>query len=373
MRIGIDATPAFCQGAGIGRYSRGLLRSLAAVDHQNEYRLLRPRQVRFALPPWPANFEERVPWFSERNLAIVWHHLRVPLPAEVFTGAVDIFYSPDFVLPPLRRARPIVTVHDLSFLVQPECAEANLRTYLNRTVPKAVRRAQLVLADSVNTKNDLARLLGVPEERIVVVYPGVEDAYCPIDDEARRTEVAQKLRLDRPFLLTVGTLEPRKNLVRLLEAFHKLTQTFPHELIVVGRPGWMYREIYQTVGRLGLHSRVRFLGFLGEEDLPVLYNLADLFVFPSLYEGFGLPPLEAMACGTPVVCSNTSSLPEVVDGAALQFDPRDVEGMAAAMEEALGNPGRRQEMAARGRQQATRFSWQRSAEQLVSLFEGMES
>ncbi|MCL4535052.1 MAG: glycosyltransferase family 4 protein [Bacteroidetes bacterium] len=373
MRIAIDATPAYCQGAGIGRYSRGLLRSLAAEDHENEYRLLRPRRAQFALPPWPPNFTERVPWFSERSLNILWHHLRIPLPAEVFTGKVDVYYSPDFTLPPLRGARSIVTVHDLSFLVLPECAETKLRVYLTRTVPRAVRRANLVLADSANTKDDLVRLLGVPEERVTVVYPGVEDAYRPIEDEARRIEVAQRLRLERPFLLMVGTLEPRKNLVRLLEAFHKLTQAFPHELIVVGRPGWMYREIYQTVGRLGLHNRVRFLGFLAEEDLPVLYNLADLFVFPSLYEGFGLPPLEAMACGTPVVCSNTSSLPEVVDCAAIQFDPRDVEAMAAAMEEALGNAGRRREMAERGRQQALQFSWERSARQLVKLFEGLES
>ncbi len=372
MRIAIDATAAYCQGAGIGRYSRGLLRGLAEADRHNRYMLLRPRQVHFDLPPWPENFEQRVPWLSERALKIAWHHLHLPLPVEVFTGEAEVFYSPDFVLPPLRKARPVVTVHDLSFLVVPECAETNLRLYLTRSVPAAVRRACLVLADSENTKNDLVRLLDVPAERVVVLYPGVEEAYRPVRDEARRDEVARKLRLDRPFLLTVGTLEPRKNLVHLLEAFHRLVQDFPHDLIVAGRPGWMYRDIYRAVDRLGLHDRVHFLGFLAEEDLPVLYNLADLFVFPSLYEGFGLPPLEAMACGTPVVCSNASSLPEVVGDAARQVDPRDVDGLVTAMAEVLNDSSLRRQMVERGRQQARRFSWPESAEALVKLLQGLE-
>ena len=371
MRIGIDATPGYCQGAGIGRYTRGLLRGLAAVDRDNQYRLLRPRRTRFSLPPWPPNFQERVPWLSERALTIVWQRLRLPVPAEWFTGEIDVFYSPDFVLPPLRQARAAVTVHDLSFLVLPQCAEAGLRAYLTEAVPIAVRRADLVLADSVNTKNDLVRLLNVAEERVVVVYSAVEDTYRPVEDEERRAVEAQRLRLDRPFLLTVGTLEPRKNLVRLLEAFAKLTHTFPHELIVVGRPGWLYQETYEAVGRLGLQDRVRFLGFLAEQDLPILYSLADLFVFPSLYEGFGLPPLEAMACGVPVVCSNASSLPEVVGDAALLIDPTDVDGLVTAIQHGLADAGLRKKMVARGLQQALRFSWERSAEQVVALFEGL--
>jgi glycosyltransferase involved in cell wall biosynthesis len=304
-------------------------------------------------------------------LGIVWHRMHLLLTAELFIGEVDLFYSSDFVLPPLRHAKAVVTVHDLSFLVLPECAEVGLKAYLSRAVPRAVRRADLVLADSIHTKNDLVNILKVPSERVVVLYSAVEDNYKPVEDEEIRQAVTSRLRLNRPFLLTVGTLEPRKNLIRLLEAFAVITQTFPHELLIVGRPGWMYQGIYDAVHRLDLQNRVRFMGFVPEDDLPVLYSLADLFVYPSLYEGFGLPPLEAMACGVPVVCSNASSLPEVTGDAALAVDPRDTGALIEALRLVMADSSLRKGMVAKGIKQAARFSWSDSAQQLVTLFEGL--
>jgi len=300
---------------------------------------------------------------------------------DLFTGEVDVFHSPDFLLPPLRHGRAILTVHDLSFRRLPECADAALVAYLNRAVPPSIQRAHLVLADSQSTKADLVELLGVPAAKIEVLYPGVGDTYQPIRDQATLAAVRQKYNLPDNFVLFVGTIEPRKNLVTLLKAFHVSRFTFHAsrstfharatnlKLVIAGGKGWLYAETFATAERLGLSGDVVFLGYVPEADLPALYSLARLFVFPSLYEGFGLPPLEAMACGTPVVCANTSSLPEVAGDAALLVDPLDADGLATAMQQALGDEGLRARMVERGLRQAARFTWRAAAQQLLAIYE----
>jgi len=312
---------------------------------------------------------------TDRHLAILWHRLQLPLPVESFTGPVDLFHSPDFTLPPAWRARTLVTVHDLSFLRYPEGADPRLRAYLMDAVPRSVRRADHVLADSQNTRDDLVALLGVPPEKITVVYPGVEPRFRPLDDPGVLSAVRERYRLPERFILHVGTLEPRKNLVRLMEAYALLSEhgvaTDEVSLVVAGGRGWLYEGIFQAVERLGLAGRVTFTGFVRDEDLPALYNLADLFVFPSVYEGFGLPPLEAMACGTPVVVSNTSSLPEVVGQAGLLVSPTDVGALAEAMARALRNGELRARLRARGLEQARRFTWQKVAEETLRAYRSL--
>jgi len=370
LRIGIDYTAAVQQSAGIGRYTRHLVRALAAIDRENEYVLFaavgRGRPVD---EDWPSNFRVRSVPLSDRTMAILWHRLRAPLPVEAFIGKVDLFYSPDFVLPP-TRARAILTVHDLSFIRVPECADPNLRAYLNRAVPRSVHRADLVLADSQNTKRDLVELLGVDPQRIEVVYPGVGKRFRPIEDRALLEGVRRRYDLPARFILGLGTLEPRKNFPRLIEAFASLRgeRSASLHLVIAGRKGWLYKGIFAAVERLGLGERVAFPGFIADEDLPALYNLAELFVFPSLYEGFGLPPLEAMACGVPVVASNASSLPEVVGEAALTVDPLDVEGLAEAMRRLLDDDTLRARMIERGLERARTFTWQGAARKLLSTF-----
>ncbi|MFQ6057444.1 MAG: glycosyltransferase family 4 protein [Anaerolineae bacterium] len=398
MRIGIDYTPAVQQRAGIGRYTRCLVDALAELDRENEYVLF--AGTRGGGPvrrDWPPNFRLRTVPLTDRHLAILWHRLRLPLPVDLLTGPVDLFHSPDFTLPPLWQGKAIVTIHDLSFLRYPQGAEPNLRAYLERVVPRAVARADLVLADSQSTKKDLIELLGVESDRIEVVYPGVEARFRPLDDEDLLARVRARYGLDAPFILSVGTLEPRKNFVRLIEAYALLREraAIPHRLVIAGGKGWLYEGIFARVEELGLEDDVRFLGFVPDEDLPALYNLADLFVFPSLYEGFGLPPLEAMACGTPVVTSNVSSLPEVVvtsahagpeygraqrqasvsarqGEAGLMVEATDVEGLAEAMERALGDRTWREEAVQRGLAQAGKFTWRAAAEKLVGLYEKVE-
>jgi len=391
LRIGIDYTPAIRQRAGIGRYTRGLVQALAALDRQNEYVLLEvgggeqgsrgaEEQGSGGDFAFPANFHHRPLPLSERTMAILWHRLRLPLPVDLFTGEVDVFHSPDFLLPPLRHGRAILTVHDLSFRRRPECADAALAAYLNRAVPPSIQRAHLVLADSLSTKADLVELLGVPAAKIEVLYPGVGDTYRPVRDEAPLAAVRQKYNLPDNFVLFVGTIEPRKNLVTLLKAWTKMRisdfgfrnsqfEIRNWKLVIAGSRGWLYDETFATVERLGLSGDVVFLGYVPEADLPALYSLARLFVFPSLYEGFGLPPLEAMACGTPVVCANTSSLPEVAGDAALLVDPLDADGLAAAMQQALGDEELRARMVERGWRQAAHFTWRAAAQQLLAIYE----
>jgi len=366
LRIGIDYTAAVHQRAGIGRYARGLVRGLAQLDRENEYLLLvagRPKDE----GTFPPNFKPRYLPLSPHRATILWQRLRVPLPADLFTGLLDLFHSPDYVLPPLRRGRKVLTIHDLSFLRYPEGADPRLRWYLTQAVPHSIGQADLVLADSHNTKSDLIELLGVEAGRVEVLYPGVEERFHPLD-EGSLAPVKARYRLDFPFILIVGTLEPRKNHVGLLQAYTLLKGRHPHRLVIAGGKGWLYEAIFREVERLSLEERVLFLGYVPEEDLPALYNLADLFVFPSFYEGFGLPPLEAMACGTPVVVSDISSMPEVVGDGALLVPPQDVEALAEAMKKGVSDASLREELRSKGLEQARRFSWSETAKRLLAIY-----
>jgi glycosyltransferase involved in cell wall biosynthesis len=371
LRIGIDYTAAVRQEAGIGRYTRELMRALAKLDRGHDYVLFTAAGgQRLVDTGWPANFHMRSVPLSDRTLAILWHRLQLPLWVELATGPVDIFHSPDFVLPPVRRARTLLTVHDLSFMRYPQCADAHLRVYLNKVVPRSMHRAHLVLADSQHTKDDLVELLDVNADKIEVIYPGVEERFRPTKDQALLEKVRKRYNLPPRFILGLGTLQPRKNFTRLIRAYSLLITRYPSlHLVIVGGKGWLYEEIYATVERLGLEEKVIFPGFVADGDLPALYSLADLFAFPSLYEGFGLPPLEAMACGTPVITSDASSLPEVVGEAGLMVEATDVEALAEAMKRTLENDALREGMIAKGVDQARKFTWKEAASRLLSLYE----
>jgi len=373
LRIGIDYTAAVRQGAGIGRYARELVRALARLDREHDYMLFAATGgQRLPHKGWPPNFRMRSVPLSDHAMAILWHRLQLPLWVELVTGPVDVFHSPDFVLPPVLRAKTLVTVHDLSFIRVSECADPNLRAYLNKVVPRSVHRADLVLADSQNTKDDLVELLGAESDRIEVIYPGVEERFRPIEDQALLEEVRRRYNLPPRFILGLGTLQPRKNFTRLIQAFADLQSAICDlHLVIAGGKGWLYEDIFATVEHLGLEDRVVFPGFVADQDLPALYNLADLFVFPSLYEGFGLPPLEAMACGTPVITSNASSLPEVVGQAGLMVEAKDVAALTEAMRRVLEDSALRERMVARGLEQARKFTWEGAAAKLLGLYEAL--
>ena len=321
MRIGIDYTAAVRQHAGIGRYTRNLIRALADLDRENRYTLFVAGGWGGGdgLGPWPDNFRLRGLPLSDRWLNILWQRLRLPLPIQWVTGPLDLFHSPDFVLPPLGRTPAVLTVHDLSFLRVPQCFVPGFREYLEGAVSRAVDRARFILADSLNTRSDLIELMGVEPEGVGVLYPGVEARFAPIRNPAALDPVRSRYRLPERFVLGLGTLQPRKNFEGLVDAFGRLLAAHGHEpafadlhLVIAGGEGWLYEEIMERIERSGLEHRVQLLGFVDDGDLPALYNLASVFAVPSWYEGFGVPLLEAMACGTPVISADNSSLPVAV-------------------------------------------------------------
>lgn len=370
MRIGIDYTAAVRQGAGIGRYTRGLIGALPALDRENSYRLFVAGRGVQGPVPMGANFRTRWLPVTDRETALVWQRLRLPIPIELCLGRVDLFHSPDFVLPPLLSGRRVLTVHDLTFMRVPEFAHPVLREYLQRVVPRSVQRADLVLADSECTRRDVVELLHVPEERVQVVYCGVEDRFRPVEDEATLGEVRRRYGLERPFILGLGTLEPRKNFSGLITAFGRLLERrrLPHELVIVGGKGWLYEPILERVRDLGLEERVRFAGYVADPDLPAVYTLASCLAYPSFYEGFGIPVLEAMACATPVVAARASSIPEVGGSAVVYVDPYDVESLVEGLDTVLHDGPLRAQLRAEGLARAREFTWERAARTLLAAY-----
>ena len=372
MRIGIDYTAAINQTAGIGRFVRGLVRAVAALDHENQYVLVHaaPNSGCTIDAPVGPNVSMREMRFRERVMTAIWHRMRIPLPVDLVTGPVDIFHAPDYVLPPVSRGVSMITVHDLSFLIHPECADQNLRVFLEHAVPRSAARADYIITDSENTRNDVICLLDADPERVFVVPGGVDPSFAPADEEAVH-QVRCEYKLHLPYLLAVGVIEPRKNFPRLIDAFSRfrVRTGLNYDLVIAGGNGWLSDETYREAERSPFSANVRFTGYVPDEHLAALYSGAEVFAYPSLYEGFGLPVLEAMACGTTVVCANTSSLPECAGDAALLFPPDDPDAIAARLEEACTSETLRTELVRRGEQRVALFQWERAAERLIEIYE----
>lgn len=374
MRIGIDLTSAVTQGGGIGRYTRELVQAVTAVDSQNEYRFFSAKQPA-VLPvpksiPTGSRIKYRQSPLADRWHYRLWYRLRLPIPVQLLTGQIDLFHSPDFVLPPvLPKVPTLLTVHDLSFLHYPNTFPESLVSYLNRVVPWSIQRATHILADSEATKRDLITLWQVPAEKVTVLLSGVNRSFQKVTDEARLQPVRQKYEIgNAPYLLSVGTIQPRKNYQLLIRAFKNVAERFPHNLIISGGKGWLFDEMMAEIDAQGLQGRVRFIGFVDDEDLAALYSGADLFVFPSLYEGFGLPLLEAMACGVPVVSSNASSLPEVGRNTAVYLSPHEPLSWTQKMIELLEDDAERARLSELGLAHIEQFSWQKTAVNLLNIY-----
>lgn len=374
MRIGIDVTSAVVQGGGIGRYTRELMRAVVREEKRHHYAFFSAKPPAVLPVPQPLPKGAHITYhpapLDERWLYRCWYRLRLPLPVQWVTGDLDLFHSPDFVLPPVRGHIPtLLTVHDLSFAHYPHVFTPALIKYLNTVVPWSVARATHILADSEATKRDLMAVWHVPEAKITVLYSGVDVRFRPVESPQEITAVRAKYDLgERPYLVSVGTVQPRKNYQMLIRAFTPLAAELPHNLYIAGGKGWLYEEMLAEIERQGLNGRVRFIGFVDDADLPALYSGASLFAFPSLYEGFGLPLLEAMGCGVPVLTSNASSLPEVAGEAAVQLSPHDEAAWTAALRTLLQDPGQRTHLVAAGFRQARQFTWQKSAQKLLQVY-----
>ncbi len=364
MHVGIDARLTYYAQGGISQYITQLVRALCQIDREDKFTIFQNRQG-------PKLFEDQLN-FTQRFLRTPCHFRleQWALPLELAFSDLDVLHSPDFIPPFRRRCKAVITIHDLAFLRFPKLLTEESDRYY-RQIKRAVESADGIIAVSQSTRRDLTELLGVPAERVDVIYHAADERFRPLDDLEATREFCQEHDLPETFILWVGTLEPRKNLETLLKALATLRDSekgLPYKLVVVGAKGWLYESSLKLLDDLGLTDEVIFFGPASVTDLLLLYNAAWLFVFPSLYEGFGFPPLEAMACGTPVVSSRTSSLPEVLGEAALYFDPSDAEALAEAIQRVWRDPELRGELARRGLEQARRFSWKNTAEQTLALY-----
>jgi glycosyltransferase involved in cell wall biosynthesis len=364
VRIAIDARKL--HDYGIGTYVRNLLRQLARVDQTSEYVLLcRPQDVGVAAQLGP-NFRavaSTAPPYSVRE--------QLAIPALVRRERADLFHTPHYVLPPLVGRPTVVTIHDCIHLMFPQYLPNRFaHAYARAFMWSAAQRSERILTVSEASKRDILRFFSVPEEKIHVIYNAIDERFgiAPPDDEVVR--VRERYQLFDQFLLYAGTIKPHKNLERLIQAFFQLRhEGFDHlKLLIIGDEISKYPALRRTVHRCKLHKHVRFLGFVPDQTLAILYRLAAAFVFPSLYEGFGLPPLEAMASGTPVVTSNISSLPEVVGDAAVLIDPYDPAAIAQGVRQVLTSPTLRDDLVRRGLARARAFSWEESVRRTRAVY-----
>lgn len=369
QQVGINAHllsgEAGYRQAGIHQYITQTLRHLSWEEEGPDYILYTQygRELSQANPGLTAVSSR---WPTERRLVrIAWEQLAWPVSAA--RRKIDLLHSMAFVTPWVSPCPAIVTVYDLSFVRFPDRFPAMQRLYLGTQTARSCRQAKRVITISESSRQDVHRLYRVPLGRIDVVYPGVDEVYQPLPDsevEAFR----QREGLTNRFVLHVGTLQPRKNIPMLLDAFARIPDP-ALQLVLVGGKGWLYDEIFQRVEALGLGSRVRFTGYVPEQDLPLWYNAADLFAFPSLYEGFGMPVVEAMACGTPVIAARTSSIPEAAGDAAALFDPRNVDELADRMATVLNHPGISDKMRRLGLRQSQEFSWKRAGRETAAVYQ----
>ena len=379
MRIAFDYTAGIRQRAGVGNYVRNLVTAMLQQDTRNEYTFLtsgRPTRER----PFPQaqNVRGRSIFIPDRYLNIIWYRWRLPLYATYFSGHADLFHGPDFALPPSgKRLRKVVTVHDLAFLDYPEYAVPELASYLMKIVPEALAAADVVCTVSDEVSRTLIKHFHTPPAKLVVIPNGVNSYFRRITDPVLLNATRHKYGLKHPLVLAVGTLEPRKNHAGLIRAFYKAQKEKhgPAMLALAGGKGWLYEETEQLVQELHLEKNVCFLGRVSEHELITLYSLADVFAYPSFAEGFGVPPLEAMACGAPVIASNTTALPDVVGDAALLVDPRDPGALAQAINRIIGDTALQEDLRKKGYQRVKQFTWAEAARKQLSvyqrLYEGM--
>lgn len=371
MHVAINAQlVSFAQtyrNAGISRYIYSLLEGLSRLEDKDRYTVFVSRDeiAAAAASPFGQSSSLRlvpVSWpTSQPPQRIAWEQLA--LPEALRSKAVDVFHAPANVLPPRLPCASVVTVHDVAFMRYPQFFRPMRRAYQRRFVRSSVGRATRIAAVSESTKRDLVEYLSAPAECTDVIYPGIPDDFQPVRDEEKLAAFRAAHRLPERYALFLGTLEPRKNLVGLVEAYAQLREQHADtpSLVIAGAKGWYYSELFERVRALGLLGAITFAGYVAREEQPMWYSGAEAFVYPSLYEGFGIPVLEALACGVPTVTSNLSSLPEAAGSLALQVDPQDRTALAHAMLRALTDATLRQRTTAEGLQWARQFSIERMA------------
>jgi glycosyltransferase involved in cell wall biosynthesis len=378
MKIAIDTFPAMVQRSGIGNYTYHLIKTFPQIAPEHTYYLFdnfySHRHYNMARIAAHASNVERffniakVP-FPFVTVARILLNLRNKLSGHAATlEDAEIYLGTNYRGVFRAHLKTVITIHDMAHIYYPEATEAQSLLYLTHELPAAAHKATRIIADSQATRDDIVKHLQIPAGKITVVHLGVDATFKPMHDQRELQRVRQHYSLPGRFVLFIGNIQPRKNLERLLRAYARIEGgRIPHHLVLAGGIGWKNAGLKALIEELGISERVHFPGYIAAEDLPTLYNCADLFLFPSLYEGFGLPVLEAMACGVPVVATNTSSLPEVAGDAALLVDPFSVEAITQAMLLVLENETVRAACIRKGLQQAAKFTWEDCAAKTLAV------
>lgn len=372
MKIAIDISQIAYEGTGVAHYVRQLVTHLISIDKKNDYILFgislrkqdfikkffesfkKYQNVKFKLLPLPQTLGR-----------YLWNKLHL-INIEKFTGEIDILHTSDWI-EPSSKAKKVTTIHDLIIFKYPEYSHPDIIAIQKEKIRWVKRETDMIIADSSATKEDIIKLLHFDHKKIEVIYPGIDAIFKPID-EIEVAKIRQKYGLYNDYILSVGTLEPRKNIKGVLTAFEKflkhqliIARKKPVELIIAGKPGWG-ENVKKT-------KFVRFLGYIENKDLPALYAGAQVFVYPSLYEGFGFPVLEAMACGCPVVSSNRGSLAEIINGSALVIDPEMPDDISVKMTQLVIDTDLREKLIKKGKENVSRFQWEKTAKQVLAIYE----
>jgi glycosyltransferase involved in cell wall biosynthesis len=367
VRVGIDGLLLWGEYSGVERTIARLAATLPRVDLGNDYVLYVPADTP-GVGETPPNLRLRRAPFAGRHKAmrILWQ--QACLPRTLAEDEVDVLFAPGYTLPLRWRGPSVLLVHDVIALTHPELARPANVWHYGLMLPRSARRAGRIVVPTTQVRDEVVRVCGVPAERITVVPHGIEPHFRPVEDAAVLARVRTRYSLPERFVLSVGNLEPKKNLPCLLEAFALLRREgLPHALVLAGKEGWGVSELGATIERLGIADAVCFPGFVADDDLPALYSLAELFVFPSLVEGFGLPPLEAMACGTPAIVADVPPFAETVGDGAVRVDPHRPEAIAAGVRRVLEDDALRQRLREAGLRRAAGYTWEAAAECIVRL------
>ncbi len=358
MRIGIAARGLSEQSGGVKQYIESITSALLSVDKTNEYYIFHNNYTN--------KFHTAENIILESQNKLIWDYYLLPKAIKKYN--LDILILPKNILPFFINTKSVIVVHDLAYFMPELNAYPLIDTiYMKVMIKSSLKRTDRIISVSSNTKRDIIKITGTDEAKIKVVYEAADSKYRQITDKSKLNEIKDKYKLSDQYIFYSGSLSPRKNMIRLLTAYDEIKNKIPHKLVLTGGKSWDYEMVQELINKLG--DSVIKLGHVPDKDMPFIYNLADLFVYPSLYEGFGLPPLEAMACGCPVIASKSSSIPEVVGNAAMLIDPYDTDDLAETMYKVLTNDGLREELIKRGLYRAKQFSWEKCARECLNVLE----
>ena len=371
MKVAIDVRTVLPNRSGVGNYVLHLTQNLKLVDPDSDYYFLAFKKNLPLLGTLEGPQNPLLTVFSHENhpLGDFWEHFILPI--RLVKKKIDIFHGPASLIPFRKdHYKTVVTIHDLVAFLFPETIPLKYGAYMRYLLRHAVKKADRIISVSQHTQEDLIKILKVPKEKIVVIHEAPAPIFQPHDPEAVRTLLKNRYGLQKKYIYHLGNIEPRKNLIKLLEAFTLVCREVgtEYQLVVSGQKGWLIRSLSRFLKNYPMRDHLFFTGYVPHEDLPFFMNGAELFVFPSLYEGFGLPVLEAMRCGTPVISSNQSSIPEIMGGAGVLVDPTDVQELADRIIWLLRNKEERERLSRLGQAQAAGFSWTKVAEKTQQVY-----